>query len=132
MKGGGDLECEREAAQQMATSTAQFWADVATVEGRTVISVSGEIDLSTVPGLRTEINALITGGARQLLLDLEAVTFMDSSGLNLLVGVVKLLGSGSVGVISAKPTIRRIFSISGLDQVIPIYASVAAALEATS
>jgi anti-anti-sigma factor len=48
-------------------------------------SVSGELDLATVPTLRAAIEALLEQGASQILLELSALTFVDSSGLSLLV-----------------------------------------------
>jgi anti-sigma B factor antagonist len=105
---------------------------VTKVAGHAVVAVSGEIDISSVPDMRAAIDAVLTDGTRQLIVDLDGVRFMDSTGLNLLIGVVKQLGPGTLGVVANRSSIRRIFSISGIDQVIPLYESVAAAVEAAS
>ena len=48
-------------------------------------------------------------------MDLSGVRFMDSSGLNVLVGTARRLGAGSFGVVVSRPSIRRIFSVTGID-----------------
>jgi anti-sigma B factor antagonist len=51
---------------------------------RTVLAVSGEVDIASSPALRSELEAALDAGAPELWVDLGATTFMDSSGLQVL------------------------------------------------
>ena len=58
-------------------------------EGRTVVEVSGEIDVYTAPKLRESLLNLVDSGNYQLIIDMEGVEFLDSTGLGVLVGGLK-------------------------------------------
>ena len=57
--------------------------------GRTVVVVGGEIDVYTAPVLRERLNELVAEGHHQLVVDMESVEFLDSTGLGVLVGGLK-------------------------------------------
>ena len=57
-------------------------------QGYAIVAVAGEIDISTVTGLRECLFELAASG-RPLLVDLDQVTFIDSAGLSVLVGTAK-------------------------------------------
>ena len=61
----------------------------------TVLRVAGEIDLVTGGQIRTELHRLVAEGHRQVVLDLGAVRFCDSSGVGVLIGARRLLRSCS-------------------------------------
>ena len=111
--------------------TEELTLQALTVQGHTVLAVSGEIDISTATVLRKAIDTMIQDGTHRLIVDLENVGFMDSSGLNTLISVIRRLGPGSLLVVASQHHIRRVFSLSGIDQLIPLFGSVAAAIEAT-
>lgn len=112
--------------------TEQITVRVSTAGGHAVVVVHGEIDLATAPALREAIAAMIRNGTRQLIMDLEGVDFLDSTALNVLVGVVRELGPGSLGVVASKSIVRRIFALSGIESVIPVFDCLDAAVEAAS
>ena len=58
-------------------------------DGRAIVAVGGEIDVYTAPKLRDQITELVSGGSYNLVIDLEAVEFLDSTGLGVLVGGLK-------------------------------------------
>jgi anti-sigma B factor antagonist len=58
-------------------------------KGREVVAVRGEIDVATSPALREELYQLIDGGAREVVVDLSGLGFIDSSGLGVLVAALK-------------------------------------------
>jgi anti-sigma B factor antagonist len=95
-----------------------------------VIEAYGEIDIANGGELRVMIDSCLGGGAEQLIVDLSGIRFMDSSGLNVLIGTARRLGSGSFGVVVSRPSIRKILSITGIDHIIPIFESVADAVAA--
>lgn len=91
-----------------------------------VVSVSGEADLASAPELRAALTAAIDGGARRLLVDLSATTFIDSTTLGVLLGAVKRLrpDGGELVVCCTDPNVRRVFEITLLDKIFAIADSV--------
>ena len=100
-----------------------------TVGEHTVLEVGGEVDVYTAPRLRERLVELVDGGARNVVVDLGRVDFLDSTGLGVLVGALKRLraANGTFGLVCAKEPLLKIFRITALDQVFPIYPSVEAA-----
>ena len=102
------------------------------VDGRAVVAVGGEIDVYTAPKLRDCITELVGAGTYDIVIDLEAVEFLDSTGLGVLVGGLKRVRThdGSLCLVCTQDRILKIFRITGLDKVFPLYESVEAALAA--
>jgi anti-sigma B factor antagonist len=102
--------------------------------GATVIAVSGEIDVYTAPKLREKLSSLIEGGTYRLILDLEGVEFLDSTGLGALIGGLKGVRAhdGSIDIVCTQSRILRIFKITRLDKVFDIYDTISDALRAFS
>jgi anti-sigma B factor antagonist len=99
--------------------------ETASREPWTVLTVGGEIDAYTSPQLRTRLRDLIDRGSTDVLVDLEGVGFMDSTGLGVLVGALKRLREheGRMALVCTQPPLLRILRITGLDQVFPLYES---------
>lgn len=96
-------------------------------EGRvTLVDVGGEIDVYTAPVLRDRLDDLIAGGGYRLVVDLQDVTFMDSTALGVLVGRLKLVRAhgGSLRLVSSQDRVLKVFAITGLDKVFQIFATV--------
>jgi anti-sigma B factor antagonist len=100
--------------------------------GSTVIAVGGEIDVYSAPKLRERLIALVDAGSYNLIVDMEAVEFLDSTGLGVLVGGLKRVRAhdGWIDLVCTQGRILRIFRITGLSKVFSIYNSVAEALAA--
>jgi len=94
-----------------------------------VISVGGEVDAHTAPAVREAVDDRIRPGAR-VVVDLSDVTFLDSTGLGVLVTSLKRLREvdGSLDLVVASPRVLKVFTLTGLDVVIPIHETVDAAL----
>lgn len=94
-----------------------------------MLDVVGEVDLYTAPALRDEIASLIQGGARKLVVNLEQVGFMDSSGLGVLIGALRRLKEhdGQLALVCNEGSTLKIFAVTGLDKVFAIHRDVAAA-----
>ncbi len=88
-----------------------------------VISVSGDIDLYTSPDLRKEIAKLAKKKKNPLVVDLEQVDYMDSSGVATLVEGLQLTGryEGSFRVASLNDGVREVFELARLDKVFDVY-----------
>ena len=89
----------------------------------TIVHVGGEIDVYTAPLLREALDKQVAAGRTDLVVDLEDVTFMDSTGLGVLVGRLKLVRgqNGSLRIVSSQDRILKVFKITGLDKVFHIY-----------
>jgi anti-sigma B factor antagonist len=99
---------------------------------RTLVDVGGEIDVYTAPRLRERLVELINSGHHNLIIDLEDVDFLDSTGLGVLVGALKRVRAhqGSLRLVCTQERLLKIFRITGLAKVFGIYASVEAASRA--
>jgi anti-sigma B factor antagonist len=97
-----------------------------------VVRVEGEIDLATGPTLRAAVLSLLDEGRHRLVVDLDRVTFIDSTGLGILLEGHRLITErgGSLSVVCHTAMCRRLFEISGLDKVLAFHDSVDAALSA--
>jgi anti-sigma B factor antagonist len=95
-----------------------------------VIALSGEHDLSTAPELRARLHDVAEADA--VIIDLDQTTFVDSSILGVLVGGLRRARERDVpfGLVlgdQAHPAIRRIFELTGLHDVFPIFPTLAQA-----
>lgn len=85
-------------------------------DGTLIVKLSGEADLYGSSSLKQSL-ARKLGKVRLLIFDLEELDFADSYFLRVLIGLRKRLGGvSSVKVINAKPNVRKIFEITGLDE----------------
>jgi anti-sigma B factor antagonist len=100
---------------------------------RTVVSVGGEIDVYTAPKLREQLIDLVSAGNYHLVVDMENVDFLDSTGLGVLVGGLKRVRAhdGSLQLVCTQERILKIFRITGLTKVFPIHSSVEEAISST-
>lgn len=112
-------------------------ADVVTFDSRhqkngLVLSVAGEVDMATADLFEEAVNhALITSPGGRVVLDLHALSFIDSSGLAVLIRTYKMArDQGTVLIIAAATNrIARTLSLVGLDRRVPLVATVDEALE---
>jgi anti-sigma B factor antagonist len=100
---------------------------------RTIVVVGGEIDVYTAPKLREQLIDLVGAGQYHIVVDMEGVEFLDSTGLGVLVGGLKRVRAheGSLRLVCTQERILKIFRITGLTKVFPIHASVEEAVAAT-
>jgi anti-sigma B factor antagonist len=106
--------------------------DTETKGDRTVVKVGGEIDVYTAPKLREKLIDLVSGGSYHIVVDMENVDFLDSTGLGVLVGGLKRVRAhdGSLRLVCTQDRILKIFRITGLTKVFPIHATVDEAIAA--
>lgn len=96
----------------------------------TVVEVSGEVDVYTAPRLREAVVEAIDEGATKLVIDVEQVEFLDSTGVGVMVGALKKVRSagGTLDIVCTQPRLLKIFDITGLDKVFGLHASLADAI----
>lgn len=97
-----------------------------------LVEVYGEVDVHSASDLRRELLRLVDEGATSLVVDLAGATFVDSFILGVLVGVLKRVRTvwGEMLVVCPDPGCRRIFELTLLDRLFPIYDSRQAAMAA--
>lgn len=103
----------------------------ATWSGRVaVIPATGEIDLTNAGYLRDALLTALNAGATGLVVDLTQSTFLDSAGIAALVRATRRASATGTAMrlAATAPSVLRVVGLVGLDQLIPVYPSVAAAL----
>jgi anti-sigma B factor antagonist len=103
-----------------------------TKDGIEVVDVEGEIDVYTAPRLRELLIELVNNGHYQLVVNMEKVEFLDSTGLGVLVGGLKRVRAhdGSLDLVCTQERILKIFRITGLTKVFGIHDTVDEAITA--
>ena len=101
-------------------------------DAKNVLPLEGEIDLHVSPRISASLAAMIQQKPERLIVDLSAVTYIDSSGLAVLIeGMQNVEGYGGKFILAGiQDNVRPIFEIARLDQVFMIFPHVDAALAA--
>jgi len=104
----------------------------ALAQNRTVLTVTGELDVASARGFKEVLLDVVDGGTDGVVVDLADTTFIDSSGLAVLLTAVKRLRprTGRLVLVTTNPSIGHSLEIIGLSDVLPIYPSRDAAVSA--
>jgi stage II sporulation protein AA (anti-sigma F factor antagonist) len=97
--------------------------DMETVHDVLIVRLEGELDHHTADVVRSKMeDRIITEGVQHIVLSLEKLNFMDSSGLGVILGRYKQIRSrgGDMVVCSINPVIYRLFELSGLFKILKI------------
>lgn len=100
--------------------------EMETVRDTLMVRIKGELDLAVAEELRALIdNRLKKDKPQTLILDLDGVSFIDSSGLGVIIGRYKKVQGmgGKMYIVRARPTVSRILEFSGIKKLIPVYAT---------
>jgi anti-sigma B factor antagonist len=91
-----------------------------------IVAVNGEVDVYSAPALKEKINELLEGGQNTLIVDLSGVGFLDSTGLGALVEAraATTEAGGALPLVCSQERILKLFTITGLDGVFTIHATV--------
>ncbi len=91
----------------------------------TIITVNGEIEFNNVGKLKKEVNDLIDGGCRSLILDMKDVSYIDSMAIGLLAVTHKKMknASGKFVLINVSADLMAFLKISTIDKMLTIYDS---------
>jgi anti-sigma B factor antagonist len=97
-----------------------------------VLPLEGEIDLHVSPGIASSLQEMVKTKPPQLVVDLSRVTYIDSSGLAVLIEAMQNVAAygGKFALAGLQESVRPIFEIARLDQVFRIFPDVDAALAA--
>jgi stage II sporulation protein AA (anti-sigma F factor antagonist) len=97
--------------------------DIRSENGTAVAKLSGEIDHHNAKELRTQLDRyIISAQPREMAIDLASITFMDSSGIGLIMGRSKLMKEcgGRLEVRNTQPYIKRVLKLSGIERIVKI------------
>ncbi|GAA3738868.1 STAS domain-containing protein [Salinactinospora qingdaonensis] len=88
-----------------------------------VVTVRGEIDLYTAPHLHSKLVDAVNDGSRRLLVDMSRVEFCDSTGMNVLLSVMKHAREkeGALELVAPCPAVMKVLEVTGLDAVFTIH-----------
>lgn len=103
---------------------ADLTVNIIQAEGFPVIALSGELDAYHAPRLRDQLESLIQPGSATVIVDLLRVTYVDSTGLGILVAARKRADghSGALRlVVNREGAVHRTLTITGLLTVFPIF-----------
>ena len=127
-----DREKERHQREKELFQVMSLHIEMETLREVLLVRLQGELDHHTAETLRNRLDTAIKDEQiRHVVLDLEDLTFMDSSGIGVILGRYKQITarSGEVFVCSINPTIYRIFEMSGLFKVLKYKEHVSDALD---
>ena len=95
-----------------------------------IVALPAEIDLANAELVRQDLLSIVAQGATRVIADMTATTFCDSAGITALVRVVQQAtahGSG-LRLAASVPAVTRVLALTGVDKLIEVYPSVAAAM----
>ena len=98
--------------------------------GTYLVEVDGDLDLHSAPDLGHCLDGLIETGARVLIVDLARTSFVDSTGLGVLIAGTKLarLGHGELHIVDARPAAAQLFDVTGMNAFLSVLPKVSDAL----
>lgn len=104
------------------TPAADFGVVTSIEDGVATVSVRGEVDVYTAPRLREQLYAVVADSIPRVVLDLSAMTFIDSTGLGVVVGTLKRLreAGGDLVIRSPSRSTRKVLEITGLTRILEI------------
>jgi anti-sigma B factor antagonist len=103
------------------------------LDDRTVlVQLEGRLDMASAPGLRPPLQEAISSGHNRVVLDLEGVEFMDSSGLGQVISGLKVArqAGGDLRLARVPEQVRMVLQITTLDRILQPYDTVEQAMEA--
>jgi anti-sigma B factor antagonist len=107
-------------------------AATATMAPLTVVTFPAEIDMATAGAIGEQIAAAVARGVPAVIADMTATTFCDSAGITMLIRAKKQATAhgAELRLLLPCPNVLRVLKIQGVDAVLPIYHSLAEALQA--
>ena len=103
-----------------------------TVDGIAVLDINGEIDLYNAPEIKETIKKQMDGGLKKVIINLDNVSYIDSSGIGALISSLSNLKKvgGGLKIIKINDTVRKVFELTKLTSFFEIYDSEDEALAA--
>lgn len=98
--------------------------------GVTILAPTGRLDVAGAPTLKEAIGEAVRGGQPKVVIDMEGVSFVDSTGLGSVISALKQIrnSQGELRLAAPNQQVRVVLELTTLDQVFPYYATVEEAL----
>lgn len=98
--------------------------------GVTVVAPSGRLDVAGAPALKDAMNGLADSGAPRVVIDMEGISFADSTGLGSVIAALKQIRNrqGELRLAAPNQQVRVVLELTTLDRVFPYYATLEDAL----
>ena len=96
-----------------------------TTASATIVSLQGQINSANAAAIEAEVLGLVTGGARNLVLDFSALDYISSAGLRMVLVVAKRLKQhgGQLVLCGMQPHVREVFDIGGFLSILDVQAT---------
>ena len=89
-----------------------------------ILTLDGEFDLSSAPEVRAALDQAVDGGIRRIVVDMLSCSFVDSTGLGVLLHTAKRIeGEGGMAIACTDEQIRRLLGLTMIDRTIPVFAT---------
>ena len=117
-------------------SSSSFSATVEFLDDLSVVRAFGEIDIASAPSFALHLSEAASRTPAVLLIDLSSVSFLDSTGLGVLIDQLEQLKAQTtptdLRLVVREPQVLKVFAVTGLDGVFSIFPTEQAALGATA
>jgi anti-sigma B factor antagonist len=91
-------------------------------ENTTIISLDGDLDVSSSPQVKETLSHLLEQGRKRIVVDMSRVSYMDSSGLSAIVATHQSLRNrGTIALVGCKPNVERVLRFTQFDKVLDLY-----------
>lgn len=99
-----------------------FHAEVQPIDGSIVVRLHGELDMATSPALQRALVGVFDGGGTAVVVDLANLTFMDSTGIAVLLGACRRADEVGQSLVVRGPRrpVLKAFRLTGVDQILSI------------
>lgn len=110
----------------------EFMFNVVELQGHKVLTVYGYVDAHTGSQFKKSIIDVLDGTNKDLIIDMRNVSYMDSTGISILVSVLKRISpyGGTVNLVGCEPHIDRLFSVTKMSSFIALHQNMDIAMEA--
>jgi anti-anti-sigma factor len=89
-----------------------------------ILTLEGEFDLSSAPAVRSALDNAVDGGIRRIVIDMLECSFVDSTGLGVLLHTAKRIeADGGMALVCVDDQIRRLLGLTMIDRTIPVFAT---------
>jgi anti-anti-sigma factor len=88
---------------------------IASADGSATVKLTGDVDMASAPRLHSLLEELVDDGTKRIVLDCRALTFLDSSGIGVLVATRTRMGDDGELVLESPPShVRKVLEITGM------------------
>ncbi|MDD2485310.1 MAG: STAS domain-containing protein [bacterium] len=96
-----------------------------------VVEIGGEMDVFTSPAIKKKVTEVIDSGRRFIIMDLGGVTYIDSTGLGLLISILKRVREkeGDLKIVGVTKQVQKVLDITGLNKILEIKSNVGEAIK---